>query len=103
MMCHFERCGEKNGRPICCCVNDGCNVKVYSDSPETCYAQCRGEMGWGDHLAEYLKQRWKLTERRYQDLKVRYGFADACGCRQRRLKLNRLGKRIAALRKRLAL
>jgi hypothetical protein len=38
MMCQFERCGEKNGRAICCCQN--CDQKVYSDDPENCFAEC---------------------------------------------------------------
>jgi hypothetical protein len=101
MMCVFERCGEKNGRPICGCVNDGCNVKVYSDSPETCHAQCRGEMGWGDHVAEYLKRRWKLTECSYRMWKVRNGFRDACNCRERKQTLNWGGRKIKRLRQRI--
>lgn len=103
MNCLFERDGEKNGRPVCRCVREGCRRAVYSDDPDSCHAECKAERGWGDLLADALEERLRLTKQRYRKAKVRWGLADACGCAARQEKLNRIGRRIAALRTALAL
>lgn len=102
MMCLFERAGEKNGRPICRCTREGCGRAIYSDTPEQCHAVCRADRGWGDKLSDFLSHRLRITERSYRRFKVRWGLKDACGCGERRERLNRIGRRVAAIRKSLA-
>lgn len=102
MTCTFARDGEKNGRPVCRCVREGCGRAVYSDQPEQCFAECKADRGWGDKVADLLERRLRITEAKYRRWKVRWGLKDACGCGQRKEKLNRLGRRIAALRQALA-
>jgi hypothetical protein len=57
--------------------------------------------GWGDKLAARLI-RHGISKQRYRRLKVRWGFADACNCGERQVKLNAVGRWVAKWRKRVA-
>lgn len=46
--------------------------------------------GWGDKLARALA-RW-VTNEDYRRWKVRWGFANSCGCAERQEKLNAFGR-----------
>lgn len=92
MNCVFQRCGEKNGRPVCCCTTKGCWNRVYSDDPEHCYAQCR-IAGLGDYLARALAY-VGITPRLVVRVKVALGFKPRCGCGERRERLNTIWRRL---------
>lgn len=47
MICKFEICGEKNGKPTCCCKV--CGNTLYESDPERCYAECAGGFSEIDH------------------------------------------------------
>lgn len=102
MMCLFERAGDKNGRAVCRCIREGCGRAIYSDTPDQCHAVCRADRGWGDKLSDWMERRLRINKRRYKLWKVRWGLSDACGCGQRQERINRIGRRVAAIRKSLA-
>lgn len=88
------------------CARDGCGNKLYAASPDSCVAQCcavRGIRapkrcdGFGDRFARYLALGYvipfvKVTPESYRRWKVRWGFASACNCGERKEKLNRAGR-----------
>jgi predicted NACHT family NTPase len=96
MMCKFVKSRGK----LCVCPTCGNWLRSYT--PERCFANCKGQGGLGDRLAVWLAVRFGITERRYRDLKVRWGFSDACNCRQRRRGINWVGRKVKAIRERLA-
>jgi hypothetical protein len=61
---------------------------------------------WGSRLAAWLAKPKPLfpngiTKRGYRRWKVRWGFADACGCAERQEAINRVGRWVAKQRQRL--
>jgi hypothetical protein len=57
--------------------------------------------GLGDHLAAWLANHG-IAPASYRRWKVRWGFTDACNCPERKEKLNRVGRWVSRVRKRVA-
>jgi hypothetical protein len=86
----FNRCDfvqKKPGKVVCL----NCNNWMRSDSPETCFAECKATNGLGDRVASLLAT-IGVTEARWLALKGVVVEAPTCGCQMRRETLNAWGR-----------
>jgi hypothetical protein len=85
---------------------EGVCVDISSGKRKPCYVPSSAA-GLGDSFAYALARGWvvpfvKITPKSYRRFKVRWGFADACNCGERKEKLNRFGRWVAKRRNRIA-
>jgi hypothetical protein len=83
-----------------------CGYILNHNYPSPPRRNCNGPPGWGDKLAAWLAKPKPLfptgiTKHGYRCWKVRNGFADDCGCEKRQIQINRVGRYVAKVRKRL--